>query len=620
MKSILTITIITISFFLCINTQATTHIVDSNATIGTGTLQSTITAAEIGDSIIFDTFLNDITIYIDAELTISKDLTIIGNGITTTTIDANQIGRIFFITENTNLHLQNISLINGDVTSLSSNGGAILSYGTITLENTKIENCKANNGGAIYTTKNYTFNNTTFTNNESVIYGGALYHNGFANTVIPSLTECTFTGNSAGNDGGAIYNDGYGGNASPINFSCTFTGNYAQDDGGAICNNGSYGISNPIYLNCTFANNKAENTGGVMFSYGAVGTAQASFHNSIIWNNTATTDPTFAHTSAHTNITFSLIQGDTCPTACNCIEEGMIYNQTPDFKTPTTDIAPTTNGNFELLTTSPVINQGSNEALTTCAINIEANNDTRIIDNIIDMGAYEFQTPQAPQTPAYNSLIDLKVLLEGAWNNNTGAMNTRLAEEGLVSIEQPYKEAPYYCTDDATLQSIPAQMVDWVLVEVRTDITPESMIDSKAGLLMSDGSIKDMDGTTALGFDLPTDSTFHFVIRHRNHLDIMTATPIAQNSTMTYDFTTAESMAFGAAQQKNIGGTIVMFAGDMTQDGVIQIADSDTWKANPAQLNTYSISDINLDGSVQTTDFDLWMKNRAKVSPIELAF
>ena len=612
-----------IGLFLSITLHSTTHIIDSNAETGIGTLYEAIQNSLDGDTIVFDTILDGVPIYLNStnQLDIHKNLTIIGNGMQATLIDANNNSRVFFIDDNSALSLEKLSLLNGNVTAISSNGGAILNYGTLALDSIAINNCQAENGGAIYTTGFYEANATYFNSNVAGIYGGAIFHEGYANLMIPFLNDCHFKGNSAGNDGGAMYNNGHGGNASPLAFSCSFAGNYAGDDGGAIYNNGHGGISNPVYLNCTFAGNKAEDKGGAMCSYGSWGIAEARVFNSIIWNNTALTNPTFGVSSANTSLYYCLIQESTCPSGCNCNgNEGMRYNENPLFVEPIIDLAPTVNGNFMLSENSPAIDIGINHFLTDFGLN-DLLNSNRVIGAFIDMGAFEFDPPEPTEQPQeYNSLLEIKVFLEGTFDATIGAMSNKLAEDALLPLEQPYKNAPYYCTDDATLQSIPPQMVDWVLVEIRTDITPESRVDSKAGLLMSDGHIKEVDGNTNIGFDLEADSSYYIVIRHRNHLDIMTATATLQNSTMTYDFTSGVNATFGSIQQKLIDGKAVMFAGDLTQDGVIQIADSDIWKANPAQLNVYNTADINLDGSVQTTDLDLWMFNRAKISPLELGY
>ncbi|MCF0227104.1 MAG: hypothetical protein HUK28_07365, partial [Methanobrevibacter sp.] len=66
-------------------------------------------------------------------------------------IDANNVGRIFNISNGANVTLKNINFINGFDTS-SLGGGAIYNEGNLIVDNCHFENLTTNsNGGAIYT-------------------------------------------------------------------------------------------------------------------------------------------------------------------------------------------------------------------------------------------------------------------------------------------------------------------------------------------------------------------------------------------------------------------------------------------------------------------------------------
>lgn len=217
--------------------------------------------------------------------------------------------------------------------------------------------------------------------------------------------------------------------------------------------------------------------------------------------------------------------------------------------------------------------------------------------------------------------VNLKVLLEGGFDDNTGLMKTQLVQQGILPIVQPYSAAPYFYNGIESLTNIPSQTVDWVLVEVRSGPNPSDLLGRKAGLLMSDGAIKDVNGVDGLYFGLPLDGQFYFVIRHRNHLDIMTAIPFERSLKISYDLTVGAGQAFGSQQLKVLSnGQSAMYGGDVNRDLVIQTTDYDEWKAEPAIFGTYEYTDINLDGTVQTTDYDLWFLNKAKVSSPELGY
>ncbi len=219
------------------------------------------------------------------------------------------------------------------------------------------------------------------------------------------------------------------------------------------------------------------------------------------------------------------------------------------------------------------------------------------------------------------SRIDLQVFLEGAYDASTGQMRTELSQQNLIPLQQPYNVAPYNYNGTESLTGMNADMVDWVLIEARLTTDPNSVIDRKAGILLSSGHIRDVNGTSLITLDLPPDDNYYIVIRHRNHLDIMTANALTRARDMSYDFRTGITQAFGIQQQTILStGQAAMFAGDITQDLSIQVTDYDFWRLDPALLSVYDPNDLTLDGVVQTTDYDAWFINKSKLSPPELAY
>ncbi len=219
--------------------------------------------------------------------------------------------------------------------------------------------------------------------------------------------------------------------------------------------------------------------------------------------------------------------------------------------------------------------------------------------------------------------LNTKVLLEGAYDGN-GTMKTLLTD--VLPLEQPYNIAPYNYTGTEALSNIPTNMVDWVLVEMRSG-TPDlveantEVVETKAGILQADGSITGVNGEALQFTNLTVDENYYICIRHRNHLDILSANPVIAQASMTYDFTSNMNQAFGDFQQKEMeDGKVVLHVGDYTQDGVIQISDFDAWKADPATINTYNVLDGTLDNVVQVTDFDAWILNKAKLGVIEVQY
>ena len=217
----------------------------------------------------------------------------------------------------------------------------------------------------------------------------------------------------------------------------------------------------------------------------------------------------------------------------------------------------------------------------------------------------------------------VKAILEGPSLGN-GTMRTDLVP--FMPLQTPYAAAPYNAPVE-TATAIPANAVDWVLVEVRDGVASTSgprtsqTIYQKSAFLLDDGSVVDLDGVSPLKFLASNGVGNYIALRNRNHLDVMSSTQLAPvNGVITHDFTTGVSKAFGNQQMKVINGFAMLHAGDITQDHVIQVTDYDAWKVSSAILNVYDINDTNHDGTVQTTDYDLWYLNKSKLGHSELDY
>lgn len=221
--------------------------------------------------------------------------------------------------------------------------------------------------------------------------------------------------------------------------------------------------------------------------------------------------------------------------------------------------------------------------------------------------------------------VDLKIMLEGSYAGGN-AMNTFLTN--VLPLQHPYNAAPYNYTGSESLTTIPSNMVDWVLVEARsgnpstTGVRTTTTVETKAGILLSNGKIVATDGVSPIDFTtLTSGSDYYYCVRHRNHMDVLTNDPQCASGNVSYDFTNAVAKAFGSNQMKlSIDGKAMMYSGDYDVDGDVQNLDFDLWSLTPAVLNTYDFADGNLDGIIQVTDFDTWYFNRSKVSIVEIEF
>jgi hypothetical protein len=117
--------------------------------------------------------------------------------------------------------------------------------------------------------------------------------------------------------------------------------------------------------------------------------------------------------------------------------------------------------------------------------------------------------------------------------------------------------------------------------------------------------------------DTPADSLY-LVIRHRNHLSVMSAEKIDFTSgSGTWDFTTGMGQAFttGPAPMVDLGsGVTGMFGSDFSVDKQVTAADFNIWLVDTKAVATgYVQTDGGLDGQVTATDFNLWLKNTKAV-------
>ena len=197
--------------------------------------------------------------------------------------------------------------------------------------------------------------------------------------------------------------------------------------------------------------------------------------------------------------------------------------------------------------------------------------------------------------------VNTKIFLEGPYAGS-GTMNTDLT----LPTTDPYSQGE-------TVGSIPSGVVDWVLLELRKESTPDVVAATQAAFVKSDGSIVSPNGTSSVKLYGVPDGNYYIVVKHRNHLAVMSHDAVAlSNSTSTlYDFTTGQSQAYGTDPMKDLGdGSFGMIGGDADGDGEVTTTDYDIWLPDARAAATgYKKTDMNLDGEVTTTDYDLWLPN-----------
>jgi len=137
-------------------------------------------------------------------------------------------------------------------------------------------------------------------------------------------------------------------------------------------------------------------------------------------------------------------------------------------------------------------------------------------------------------TPLSGTLVDVKVMLQGSFDGSS-TMTTSI--NNILPLLSPYENDLCYVT------SIPNDIVDWILVELRSASNGETLV-AKSVFLRNDGKIIDRDETEKINLTI-TSGDYYIVVKHRNHLPIMSANKVTLPNASVYDFTTGSDKYYG---------------------------------------------------------------------------
>ncbi|OWY19985.1 hypothetical protein C7N43_11035 [Sphingobacteriales bacterium UPWRP_1] len=207
----------------------------------------------------------------------------------------------------------------------------------------------------------------------------------------------------------------------------------------------------------------------------------------------------------------------------------------------------------------------------------------------------------------------IKVFLQGPYLGN-GSMSTTLKQYNLIPDTQPFNQSPWNYNGNECLDEIPNNMVDWVLVELRNAANNNQIVEQKAALLLNNGSVADKGKDGVRFYNIPPNSSYYVVIRHRNHLAVMSSVPVPLPNINPYNFAADGSYVLGNQQTVAMpDGNWAMRAGDFNADGVFTVADFNFYTGQASMLNQYVDSDCNLDRTVTVADFNLYTPNASTI-------
>jgi len=206
------------------------------------------------------------------------------------------------------------------------------------------------------------------------------------------------------------------------------------------------------------------------------------------------------------------------------------------------------------------------------------------------------------------TLFNLKTFLEGPFNGAT--MNAYLNDFDMLPLVQPYTGLPWEYTGTESVTEMPnPNVVDWVLVEIREtegDVetaTAATTVARKAGFILDNGYIVDLDGESDLLFPTSFEDNIYVVIWHRNHIRVMSSAALTQvGGVYTYDFTDDVTKAYGSQQKEISAGVFGMYSGDVDNDGEVFAGDVGIFLNDYPTFGAYVNSDLDLDGEVFAGD------------------
>lgn len=201
--------------------------------------------------------------------------------------------------------------------------------------------------------------------------------------------------------------------------------------------------------------------------------------------------------------------------------------------------------------------------------------------------------------------LNLKVFLEGPFDQGLGNMEGDFLQRGVLPQGQPYTGSPWNYTGTEGNGWLPTDYpvgtLDWVLVSLRESLYPESEVTRVAAVLLEDGNLSPFD------VNLNTTKPLYVMVEHRNHLPIISAQPIPiVNNTISYDFTTQNSYQGSGFGQKQVGTNWMMYGGNAEQADLnscdINIGDKVLWETFNGLFGVYNPGDYNLDADVNAMD------------------
>jgi|GEM_PF-4688901 len=254
-----------------------------------------------------------------------------------------------------------------------------------------IENClfsvndSYGSGGGVYINASApVFRRCQFNGNRGAIGGANFYSGGAVSVKLnsnPRFENCIFEDNQSYREGGAIAS------FSPTEIiNCLFAGNMALVSGGAVYVGAAGVIESPVH-NCTFINNDSPQ-GSALASLNH----KALLKNCILWHQSPANPNSMIYLDAFLNSNILLVVHCDLQNGQQAIEK--VPNAQYTWGQGNIDLEPEFEpGTWELSWKSPCIEAGTPDTIGLSLPETDLAGNPRFVNQIVDMGCYEYQFP-----------------------------------------------------------------------------------------------------------------------------------------------------------------------------------------------------------------------------------
>lgn len=229
-------------------------------------------------------------------------------------------------------------------------------------------------------------------------------------------------------------------------------------------------------------------------------------------------------------------------------------------------------------------------------------------------------------------LVSARIMLQGPYSTTNHNMNDNLRSLAAFPTTTPggygaskfshsgWQPSGGYSISSSILSVTGDDaIVDWVFLWLKDPSSTSTNLQTRVALLQKDGDVVELNGVDPV--KMPGNATRNYIlgIGHRNHLSVRTPNGsginFSENITTSYDFTTANSQAYGSNPMKLVDASptavYALWGGNANGNTTVRVtgpASINDYSAILTALgtstilsNTYNEADVNLDGTVRAT-------------------